>query len=678
MEVPIVLKNIYYSVKSQTNADGEVPAFYVPHLSAMVLFPREGAPPKAPKAGRGGKASAKPVIDVGAAQAEAPGVGAVTGGGAVRAWGKKAPVSWAAITSKNPPPPEGEGASKAGGGAGGGAGAVQTGVGAWGRPGAWESTLYWNQAWNSKPVTPPANSADKGTWANKVAAPKGSWVDVVSKEGAKEAAAAEDKRKEEKAWGIGGQAWGDMSKDKAGAGGEAACEEGKEKKEVKEGAKEGSKEGGSKEVKAGGEEGKEEGKDGKIPKISQRAANYIDDILKSSGVIHPSTPATSSSETPPPPSSSLPPCSSSGSGLPPLPPVIVERGVRDDPVKEELPPAEPEFEFYETRPPGERPPLWDCVHELAEGLVLEGVDYAEPRLLSGRNTDFDTGKSWVAVAWYPILCHATTAHAIKGSFITYHRLLYLQETPVDKEADSLKSSRCASTASHDSAHGGFSTRFASSTAPHDSAQGVTGAPAGAAGRVGVGGLGGVGEGGLAGLVKGVVGSMVAEASRQFGEAAAGGGKGKVVLAEDGTVLGEALPLEMSGYVHYKVVNVTWYAPRNRPGGMSSASNFVVPVYLFELAAVFSRTFCGSGRGEDGEGCEATVVRKGPHRDFEHIMAKVGSPLNPPALLSLPFPPPNPATNLSSSPPPLLPPHHQSILPLPTLPPPPPILSLALS
>jgi hypothetical protein len=64
------------------------------------------------------------------------------------------------------------------------------------------------------------------------------------------------------------------------------------------------------------------------------------------------------------------------------------------------------------------------MYELAEGVTLDGVELCEPRLLTAMNSDFDTSKSWLAVAWYPILCHAHTASNIRGSFITYHRFRY--------------------------------------------------------------------------------------------------------------------------------------------------------------------------------------------------------------------------------------------------------------
>jgi hypothetical protein len=278
------------------------------------------------------------------------------------------------------------------------------------------------------------------------------------------------------------------------------------------------------------------------------------------------------------------------------------------------------------------------VNELAEGLVLDGVELHEPRLLTGLNTDFDTAKSWMAVAWYPILCHSTTAHAIKGSFITYHRFRFLDEGSKMRGAEE---------------------------------------ESGGSREEGGGGQAEGGAVGLEGMVKEVVGRMVDEAGQRAGAAMSSreAGAAAVSVAEDGTPLGEALPLEMSGYVHYKVVNVTWYAPRNRPGGMSSASNFVVPVYLFELAAVHSRTLCGF-RTEDGDegmhgGGEATVLRRGPHRDFEHIMAKVCIASHPSSsssfplprfpLVSLPFNSSSlPLTLSSTTCLPILPPHHHHL------------------
>ena len=86
----------------------------------------------------------------------------------------------------------------------------------------------------------------------------------------------------------------------------------------------------------------------------------------------------------------------------------------------------PIFEFFEERTPGDRPPLFDNILELAAGEGPGGKDgqkgEAQPMLLEALNTDLDQARSWFAVAWYPILCHSQTARAIKGSFITYHRL----------------------------------------------------------------------------------------------------------------------------------------------------------------------------------------------------------------------------------------------------------------
>ena len=115
----------------------------------------------------------------------------------------------------------------------------------------------------------------------------------------------------------------------------------------------------------------------------------------------------------------------------------------------------PLFEFFERRAPGDRPPLYDCVLELAAGVGLDeasgagagvgvgvgvGVGASQskpaapnPMLLEAYNTSLDLSRSWFAVAWYPILCHSQTAHAIRGSFITYHRLAVTDawDTPFD-------------------------------------------------------------------------------------------------------------------------------------------------------------------------------------------------------------------------------------------------------
>ena len=47
-EVPLILKNLYYSIHTQDKADANLPAFYVPHLSAIQLFPLEQLPPAPP------------------------------------------------------------------------------------------------------------------------------------------------------------------------------------------------------------------------------------------------------------------------------------------------------------------------------------------------------------------------------------------------------------------------------------------------------------------------------------------------------------------------------------------------------------------------------------------------------------------------------------------------------
>ena len=71
----------------------------------------------------------------------------------------------------------------------------------------------------------------------------------------------------------------------------------------------------------------------------------------------------------------------------------------------------PIFEFFETRAPGDRPPLYHNIQELAAGegawVGKDGQKGEENRkLLEAHNTDLDEARSWFAVAWYPILCHS--------------------------------------------------------------------------------------------------------------------------------------------------------------------------------------------------------------------------------------------------------------------------------
>ena len=65
-EVPLILKNLYYSIHTQHVTDANLPAFYVPHLSAIQLFP--------PKDGSGVSAAAARA-DASAAHADAAGAG---------------------------------------------------------------------------------------------------------------------------------------------------------------------------------------------------------------------------------------------------------------------------------------------------------------------------------------------------------------------------------------------------------------------------------------------------------------------------------------------------------------------------------------------------------------------------------------------------------------------------
>jgi hypothetical protein len=78
----------------------------------------------------------------------------------------------------------------------------------------------------------------------------------------------------------------------------------------------------------------------------------------------------------------------------------------------------PIFEFFETRAPGDRPPLYNNILELAKGEGPPGggedgqKGEANPMLLEALNTDLDLARSWFAVAWYPILCHSQVPYSI--------------------------------------------------------------------------------------------------------------------------------------------------------------------------------------------------------------------------------------------------------------------------
>jgi hypothetical protein len=69
------------------------------------------------------------------------------------------------------------------------------------------------------------------------------------------------------------------------------------------------------------------------------------------------------------------------------------------------------FQWYETAPPDKRVPLAAKVADLAAASV-EGAALASAVL-----ADLDP-RSWFAVHWLPIACHAHTAHLVKGAFVT--------------------------------------------------------------------------------------------------------------------------------------------------------------------------------------------------------------------------------------------------------------------
>ena len=104
----------------------------------------------------------------------------------------------------------------------------------------------------------------------------------------------------------------------------------------------------------------------------------------------------------------------------------------------------PIFEFFETRAPGDRPPLYNNILELAKGEGPPGggedgqKGEANPMLLEALNTDLDLARSWFAVAWYPILCHSVPCCMQRTSVVHYSGALsYSARTTVwEKEKKS--------------------------------------------------------------------------------------------------------------------------------------------------------------------------------------------------------------------------------------------------
>jgi hypothetical protein len=90
----------------------------------------------------------------------------------------------------------------------------------------------------------------------------------------------------------------------------------------------------------------------------------------------------------------------------------------------------PIFEFFETRAPGDRPPLYNNILELAKGEGPPGggedgqKGEANAMLLEALNTDLDLARSWFAVAWYPILCHSQVPYSIDFFYLRLHGTLF--------------------------------------------------------------------------------------------------------------------------------------------------------------------------------------------------------------------------------------------------------------
>ena len=529
LEVPLVLKNIYYSTQPTVSPDADMPAFFVPHLSAIQIFaapePEPGAeddagsdagscsncPPGGHDGQPGGQGLGAAGLDT---EALAAGGGDAAGGSTLKSWastvGKPgaglggaaagaagdaaerdgtagrgaqgAPVSAAgkggAGSSETRRSVWGRslpvgGAPASGGGAGSASGA---GAGAGGAPSAMSYAKALKKAADAAPA--PAASGNggsaearrlelqgwcatqgEGEWPQDAGAAggRGAWADSGGKSGWEAAGA--------NGWGESGGAWwgrGDVGNADGGwpgrsdsdwVGGarplpdggwgappppkappadgspppEAEAEAGALAAEAVRAAElvappvEEPAEGaaGAAAAGAGG------GPLGIIEALGARAAAYVDELLAAS-LARPAEPAPPAAAQPPP--AAAPPDAGAADA---------EGAGRAGPTAEAGEPegagggdlgaiAAPDrggvvLEFYEARPPGERPPLYDTVLELAEGVEIAGVRHCCPALLEARAADVDTARSWFAVAWYPILCHAQTASAIRGSFITYHR-----------------------------------------------------------------------------------------------------------------------------------------------------------------------------------------------------------------------------------------------------------------
>ena len=314
----------------------------------------------------------------------------------------------------------------------------------------------------------------------------------------------------------------------------------------------------------------------------------------------------------------------------------------------------PSFEFFERRTPGDRPPLYDCILELAQGVGVGAEDQGEANmmLLEANNTDFDLARSWFAVAWYPILCHSQTANAIRGSFITYHRLTVREswDDVFDTYYPPKRATprpRMTTPRPTEQADNAFQATVGVETVAARAAQSKwRGLPSVVTWSVGhvrktakfTGSLSDVppqqaqdpafsradmpsGVQHARGLANrhDVWTSLPSIVTWLSGRKKAG-----ATPCTPKAAVKRPLPVELIGYMHYKIVQKTWYASRDRP---SHPTRFLMPHRLFREAARVSRGCRICVRQEAGRqapdgakdvGAGGSSVRAGVAREIEGV------------------------------------------------------------
>ena len=107
---------------------------------------------------------------------------------------------------------------------------------------------------------------------------------------------------------------------------------------------------------------------------------------------------------------------------PPLPGVVLASNVAD--TFEAFPPdKQVVFEWFESDTPDRRLPLAQKVEQLRALGDASGETPFDASLLGSLDSRDLDPRSWYAVQWLPILCHAHTRERIRGSFVTYHLLM---------------------------------------------------------------------------------------------------------------------------------------------------------------------------------------------------------------------------------------------------------------